>query len=440
MSTDDHGQAAGGASVAAVRPVAPAATPGPAAKAAADVSAPPLSVPGRRRALWLLSALVLLAAAAWGVYWMLVLRHIESTDNAYVHAPLVQITPRIDGTVAEVLVDDTDAVAAGQTLVRLDPTDARLALQRSQSALAQAVRALRVLRAQDGSLDAQSKLKRAQVESARVDLARAEQDAVRRRALVVSGAVSKEEMTHADAALTAARSALAAALSAQTAAEQQALGNLALSEGTTRVADHPSVKSAAAALREAWLSLQRTELRAPQAGQIARRTVQVGQRVAAGSVLMALIPLDQVWVEANFKEVQLRRMRVGQPVTLHADAYGSGVEYRGRIAGIGAGTGAAFALLPAQNATGNWIKIVQRVPVRIELVDGPLADHPLRVGLSMFATVQLDSGAVAATAPARTVAAAAADPDEAAEAAALAEADRLVREIIETNLKPAAAR
>ena len=434
MSAQGDGAVAGGS--AAGTAGQGTAGKGAAGQGTAAGAKPPLSQAGRRRALWGLAALVLLAALAWGIYWATVLRHIESTDNAYVHAPLVQITPRVDGTVAEVLVDDTDHVAAGQPLLRLDPTDARLALARSRSALAQAVREVRVLRAQDGSLDAQVKLKRAQVASARAELARAEEDVARRRALVDSGAVSQEEMTHASAALTAARSALAAALSAQTAAEQQALGNLALSEGTTRIEDHPGVRSAAAALREAWLSLQRTELRAPQAGQIARRTVQVGQRVAAGAVLMSLIPLQQAWVEANFKEVQLRRMRVGLPVTLHADAYGSGVEYRGRIAGIGAGTGAAFALLPAQNATGNWIKIVQRVPVRVELVDGPLAEHPLRVGLSMVATVRLDGDTVAAAPAGPASAAAPADADEAAEAAALAEADRLVRQVIDANLRP----
>ncbi len=393
---------------------------------------PPLDGRARRRALWALTLLLLLAAVAWGVYWAIVLRHIESTDNAYVQAPLVQITPLVDGTVVEVLADDTDRVAAGQPLVRLDPADARLALQSSQAALAQAVREVRVMRAQDGSFDAQTKLKRAEVERIRAEVARAEDDVARRRQLVDSGAISDEEMKHADATLAAARSALAAALSAQAAAEQQALGNLALSDGTA-LEGHPNVLRAAAALREAWLKLRRSELRAPQAGQVARRTVQVGQHVAAGAVLMSLIPLDRVWVEANFKEVQLRRMRVGQPVTLHADAYGAKVEYRGRIAGIGAGTGAAFALLPAQNATGNWIKVVQRVPVRVELIDGPLAEFPLRVGLSMQATVQLDADEAQASAAKP----AAASADEAAE---LAEADRLVRRIIDANLKPSARR
>jgi membrane fusion protein (multidrug efflux system) len=394
--------------------------------------APPLSGRGRRLALGALALLVLLGAAGWGVYWWTTLRFIESTDNAYVQAPLVQITPLVDGTVVEVLADDTDRVAASQPLVRLDPTDARLALLRSQAALAQAVREVRVLRAQDGSLGAQTRLKRAEAERQRAEVARAEDDVVRRRALVGSGAVSDEEMKHAEATLAAVRSALAAALSAQAAAEQQALGNLALSEGT-RIEGHPAVLRAAAAVRESWLALRRSELRAPQAGQVARRTVQVGQHVSAGAVLMSLIPLDKVWVEANFKEVQLRRMRIGQPVTLHADAYGSKVEYRGRIAGIGAGTGAAFALLPAQNATGNWIKVVQRVPVRIELVDGPLAEHPLRVGLSMLATVHLD-GEAAAAAPGG--AAAAADP----RAAELAEADDLVRRIIEANQRSGSER
>jgi membrane fusion protein (multidrug efflux system) len=394
-----------------------------------DAQAPPLSGRARRHALWVLALGLLLAAAGWAGYWWTTLRFVERTDNAYVQAPLVQITPLIDGTVVEVLVDDTDRVAAGQPLVRLDPTDARLALERSQAALAQAVREVRVMRAQDGSLDAQSKLKRAEVERQRAELARAEDDAARRRALVGSGAVSDEEMKHAEATLAAVRSALAASLSAQAAAEQQALGNLALSDGT-RLEGHPNVLRAGAALREAWLALRRSELRAPQAGQVARRTVQVGQHVAAGAVLMSLIPLDQVWVEANFKEAQLRRMRIGQPVTLHADAYGSEVEYRGRIAGIGAGTGAAFALLPAQNATGNWIKVVQRVPVRIELTDGPLVEHPLRVGLSMAATVHLD-GDKATGAPARSASA----PTGSAPAAELAEADQLVRRVIDANLQ-----
>ena len=397
--------------------------------------APPVLAPSRRRrALFGLGLLMLLAAAGFAAWWALVLRHRESTDNAYVQAPLVQITPRIDGTVVEVQADDTDAVQAGQLLVRLDASDAKLALQRASAALAQAVREVRVLQAQDGSFDAQVKARRADVERMRAELSRAEDLAARRAALQATGAISDEEIRQAEATRAAARSALAAAQSAQAAAEQQAAANLALSDGT-RADNHPGVQRAAAALREALQTLRRTELRAPVAGQVARRTVQVGQRVAAGAALMAVIPLDRVWVEANFKEAQLRRMHPGQPVLLTADAYGSQVEYRGRIAGIGAGTGSAFALLPAQNATGNWIKVVQRVPVRIEL-DGPLPkDHPLRVGLSMHATVDL---AAAAEPPAPAAAAPAVDDAQAQ--AAQREADELVRRIVEANLRPTARR
>ena len=405
--------------------------------AAAPDAAPVLAPNRRRRALVGLGLLLVLAAAGFGAYWWLVLRQQESTDNAYVQAPLVQITPRIDGTVVEVRVDDTDEVKAGDVLVRLDATDARLALQRASAALAQAVREVRVLQAQDGGYDAQIKARRADVERLRAELAKAEDDAARRATLQATGAISDEEIRHAEAARNAARSALVAAQSAQAAAEQQAAANLALSDGT-RVDSHPGVLRAAAALREAFLTLRRTELRAPVDGQIARRTVQVGQRVAAGSTLMALIPLDQVWVEANFKEAQLRRMHVGQPVRLTADAYGTQVRYRGRIVGIGAGTGAAFALLPAQNATGNWIKVVQRVPVRIAL-DGPLPkDYPLRVGLSMQATVELDASTTAA-APAASAAAPADAVQDADQQAAQQEADELVRRIVAANLKPGLA-
>jgi len=401
-------------------------TPGPGTAEPAPVIAPRR----RTRVLVLMVLLLLAAVAGFGAWWWLVLRHVESTDNAYVQAPLVQIGARVDGTVREVAVDDTDTVRAGQLMVRLDDTDARLAVQRASAALAQAVREARVLQAQDGSFDAQVKARRADVERMRAELARAEDLAARRAALQATGAISDEDIRQAQATRDAARSALAAAQSAKAAAEQQALANLALSDGT-RIDSHPGVQRAAAALREALMALRRTEIRAPLAGQVARRTVQVGQRVAAGAPLMAVIPLDRVWVEANFKEVQLRHMRVGQPVTLTADAYGSKVEYRGRIAGLGAGTGAAFALLPAQNATGNWIKVVQRLPVRIEL-DRPLPEgHPLRVGLSMHATVRLDAEPAASSAPPP----AAVDAwDDGAEAQR--EADALVLRIVETNLRP----
>jgi membrane fusion protein (multidrug efflux system) len=348
----------------------------------------------RKPALMAVSALVLLGAVAYGAYWALVLRHIESTDNAYVQAPMVQITPQVAGTVLAVLVDDTDVVKVGQPLVKLDPADARLALERAESQLAQTVREVRTLYANNAAYDATVRLREAEVARMQSEVARAADDVNRRKPLMASGAVAGEEMRHAEAALGAANSALAGARSALAAAQEQAASNRALTDGTS-VDKHPNVERAAAALREAFLAVQRNELPAPVAGQVARRSVQVGQRITPGMPLMAVIPLDQVWVEANFKEVQLRRMRIGQPVKLHADLYGSRIEYDGRVAGVGAGTGAAFALLPAQNATGNWIKVVQRVPVRIELNAQQLAAHPLRVGLSMEATVdvQQDSGA-----------------------------------------------
>jgi membrane fusion protein (multidrug efflux system) len=262
-------------------------------------------------------------------------------------------------------------------------------------------------------------------------VARANDDVARRRPLMASGAVAGEEMRHAEAALAAANSALAGARSALAAAQEQAASNRALTDGTS-VDKHPNVARAAAAVREAWLNTQRNELPAPVAGQVARRSVQVGQRITPGTPLMSVIPLDQVWVEANFKEGQLRRMRIGQPVKLHADLYGSRIEYDGRVAGVGAGTGAAFALLPAQNATGNWIKVVQRVPVRVELDAKQLAAHPLRVGLSMEATVdvQQDNGAPVLSAqsvPRASSSTAVFDGDA-------GEAERRVQYIITSNL------
>ncbi len=424
--------AAGSAPVAAAPPAAPAR------------AAPPLNGRRRRNMLLLVGAGVLLAAAAYGLYWNRYLRHYQSTDNAYVQAPMVQITPQIGGTVTAVLVDDTDLVQPGQLLVQLDPMDARLALQRAQASLAQAVRQVRTLVAGTGSADAQVQLRRAEVASQRAAVQRAQDDLARRQPLVDSGAVSGEDMQHAQSTLDAARSALAASESAVTAAQQQALGNLALTDGT-RIDQHPSVLGAAAALREAWLALQRTELRAPQAGQVARRTVQLGQRVAAGAPLMSVVALDQLWVEANFKEGQLRDMHIGQPARLEADVYGDRVEFHGRIVGLGAGTGAAFALLPTQNATGNWIKVVQRVPVRIELDREQLAQHPLRVGLSMQVTVDLAAQGTQRAAPndgtpAPLPASTAVSADGADPARDTAPADAMVREIIAANQGPARRR
>lgn len=329
-----------------------------------------------RRRRWLYLSLfaggLLLIGAAYTLYWATVLRYRQSTDDAYVNGNVVQITPQISGTVVAIGADDTQFVKAGQTLVKLDPADTRVALDQAEAQLARTVREVRNVFATSGQL-------RAAVQLRQSDLDMAQKDLARRERLGSSGAISNEELTHARDAVRAAQAAL---LSAQ----QQLAANQARVDGTT-LEDHPDVKAASAVVRNAFLSYSRTQLPAPVSGFVARRVVQLGQRVSPGASLMAVVPLDQLWVDANFKEPQLARMRVGQPVTLRADLYGGGVTYHGKVAGFGAGTGSAFALLPAQNATGNWIKIVQRVPVRIALDPHELQQHPLQIGLSMKADV-----------------------------------------------------
>jgi membrane fusion protein (multidrug efflux system) len=310
----------------------------------------------------------LLAGIAYAAYWLLHGRYHETTDDAYVGGNLVQITPQVAGTVLAIYADDTDYVKAGQTLVALDKADARVAIEQAEAQLAKTVRSVRNLRETSGQGEANVVLRRA-------ELAKAQQDLARRRAVESSGAVSGEELQHALDAVSAARAALEAA-------EKQLQASRALVDRTD-VHDHPDVRAAAARVREAYLAYARTELPAPLSGFVARRAVQVGQRVAPGNVLMTVTPLENVWVDANFKENQLAHLRPGQPVKLIADAYGSSVEFNGRVAGFSAGTGSAFALLPAQNASGNWIKVVQRVPVRIVLDPKELEAHPLQIGLSM---------------------------------------------------------
>ena len=345
---------------------------------------------GAKRRKWLMAvaATVAVAAGAYGAYYTAVLRHYESTDNAYVQGNLVQITPQVSGTVISIGADDTDFVKSGQELVKLDTADAQVALDQAEAQLAQTVREVRSIYSNNGTLAAQVALREADVEKARSDLAKADDDVQRRAALTSSGAVGKEEFNHATAQLASTRSAVAAAQAALASARQQLATNQTLTDGTSAEA-HPNVQRAAARVREAYIALHRTVLSAPVDGYVAKRGVQVGQRVAPGAPLMAVIPLRGVWVDANFKESQLRNLRIGQPVVLAADIYGRKVEYHGKIAGLGAGTGSAFSLLPAQNATGNWIKIVQRVPVRIEMLPDELAAHPLRVGLSMDVTVDV---------------------------------------------------
>jgi membrane fusion protein (multidrug efflux system) len=350
---------------------------------------PPNSGAGKRRkALTALGTVVVLAGLGWATYEWLVASHYETTDNAYVQGNVIQITPQIGGTVMAILADDTDFVKAGQPLVKLDPTDAKVALDQAEANLAQTVRQVRTLYANNGSLSAQVALRQADIGRYQSDVARATDDLDRRQQLVGNGAVSKEELNHAQTQLANARSALTSAQAGVVAAREQLSSNQAMTEGTS-VESHPTVQAAATKVREAWLAAKRASLLAPVDGYVAKRTVQLGQRVAAGTPLMSIIPLKQVWVDANFKEVQLRQIRLGQPVKLTADLYGKKVQYDGTVGGLGAGTGAAFALLPAQNATGNWIKVVQRVPVRIELDPRQVAVNPLRVGLSMDAEVDV---------------------------------------------------
>jgi membrane fusion protein (multidrug efflux system) len=353
----------------------------------ADVP-PKAGNPARKKALTAVGALVLVGGIAYAAYWALVLNHFESTDNAYVQGNVVQLTPQVGGTVVAINADDTDHVKAGQTLVKLDPADAQVALEQAEAQLAQTVREVRTLYANNGTLQAQIALREADLARAQAEVAKAQDDVNRRSPLLASGAVGKEEFNHVNAQLTTARSSVAAAQSAVLAAREQLASNQVLTEGVA-VDQHPNVARAAARVREAFLALKRADLQSPVDGFVAKRSVQLGQRVQAGTPLMSVIALSQVWVEANFKESQLQNLRIGQPVELVADVYGKKVPYRGTVEGLGAGTGAAFALLPAQNATGNWIKVVQRVPVRIALDAKEVAAHPLRVGLSMDARVDI---------------------------------------------------
>jgi len=354
------------ASPAASAAAVPAAPP-----AVATSAAPPKS--SRRRGFTILALVVMLCAAAYGSYWFVYARHFESTDDAYVDGDVVQITSEVPGTVIGLHADDTQFVARDQPLLELDPADAEVAVRRAEANLGRAVRGVRALFAQADQL-------RAEIVDREVSLQRAQRDYQRRTGLLSDGAVSSEEFQHTEEDVTEIRATLEAA-------REQLNATRAQIDGTT-VATNPEVLAAAAAVRDAWLALRRTRVTSPVSGVVARRTVQVGQRVAAGTPLMGVVPLDTVWVDANFKEVQLRDVRVGQPVTLRADVYGGSAVYHGKVVGLSAGTGSAFALLPAQNASGNWIKIVQRLPVRVQLEPRELRAHPLRIGMSV--TVDVD--------------------------------------------------
>ena len=373
----------------------------------------------RKRALLLLLAVVVIAGIGWGLWYFLVGRWHEGTDDAYVQGNVVSITPQIPGTVVSIGADDGMKVAAGQVLVQLDPNDAKVAYEQTVANLANTVRQVRGL---FSAVDAGQ----ADIAAGQVAVQKARADVQRRAGLVASGAVSAEELAHA-------RDALAAAEATLSSSHGQLSRSSALVDATT-LAAQPLVQAAAAQLRSAYLNLQRAAIVAPVSGYVAKRSVQLGQRVQPGTPLMTVIPLEQVWVDANFKETQLAKMRLGQPVELTSDLYGSDVTFNGKLASLGLGTGSAFSLLPAQNASGNWIKIVQRIPVRIELDPKQLATHPLRLGMSMSVDVSIrdQNGPV-------LPAAVAAKPILVTKAYAkqLDDADALIDKIIRDNL-PAA--
>lgn len=345
---------------------------------------------GRRRALQRLTQIVIVLALLGTAYWWLALRNHQSTDDAYVAGNVIPVSSQIAGNVRTVLVDEHQMVKAGDLLLSLDDNDARLALARAEADLAQAVRQTRQLISVSGKADAVVTQREADLSRAQAEVARSSGDLARREAAAKEQAIAQEDVQHARDAVTAAKAQLEAASAALGAAreEQKASRALVLSDSAEK---QPAVARAAAAVREAWLTLSRTEIRAPIAGQVARRSAQPGARVQPGSPLLAIAALDSLWVDANFKEVQLQDLRIGQPVTVHADQYGDDVTYHGKVAGLAAGTGSVFSLLPAQNATGNWIKVVQRVPVRIALDPAELHQHPLQVGLSMTATIDTRS-------------------------------------------------
>lgn len=342
----------------------------------------------RKRKVMLLALTLVVILAGLGVWaWHeLYGRWNESTDDAYVNGNVVEITPQVSGTVVSIGADDGDLVREGQVLVQFDPNDAEVGLQSAQANLAHTVRQVRGLYSNVDGM-------RAQVNAQEAEVQKAQENYNRRKNLAAGGAISQEELSHARDDLTSAQNALANA-------RQQLKTTSALVDDTV-VSSHPDVQAAAAQLRQAYLNNARSTLIAPVTGYVAKRTVQLGQRVQPGTALMAVIPLDQLWIDANFKETQLRDMRIGQPVEIETDLYGSAVKYSGTVDSLGAGTGSAFALLPAQNATGNWIKIVQRVPVRIHVNAEELARHPLRVGLSTEVNVNLrdQSGPVLAQQP-----------------------------------------
>lgn len=388
-------------------------------------------------------AAALLAAGGAALYWLVVERGSVFTDNAYVGGNVVQVTPQVAGTVVAIYADDTRLVEQGQALVQLDRTDADASLKETEAALGDAVRSVRELYANENVARMTLGMRQAEIAHARADVDRAKADEARlaaeyerRKQLFAKGFLSDENVQNAKSTLEAAsaqRAATESAVAQARAGLSQAQSQLQSKQvlvDATNVEDHPRVLEAAGRVREAYLALARTTVVAPVTGYVAKRNVQLGQRVTSATALMSIIPADQLWVEANFKESQLADVRIGQPVELTADLYGSRVVYKGRVVGLSSGTGAAFALLPPQNATGNWIKIVQRLPVRVALDPAELQAHPLRIGLSMQARVDTRDRSGAVLAPqAQTTPVFATD----VYSAHTKEADALIASIIQAN-------
>lgn len=369
----------------------------------------------RKNALLILTLLFAVIAVAYGIYWLTVLRHFEDTDDAYVNGNQVQIMPQVAGSVTKVWVDNTDYVQQGDVLVTLDPTDAQQAFEKAKTALATSVR-------QVHQLMINSKQLQATIELQKTALSQAQSDLERRIPLGRSDLIGREELQHSRDAVTSAQARLNVAIQQYNANQAAILGNT--------LEQQPAVQQAATQVRDSWLALQRTRIVSPITGYVSRRAVQVGAQITSATPLMAIVPADQIWVDANFKETQLAHMRIGQPATVISDIYGDDVKYTGKVVGLDMGTGSAFSLLPAQNATGNWIKVVQRLPVRIELDPQQVAKHPLRIGLSTLVTVDTRdrSGAVLASQVRKTPA-----YESDARTLELAPVNKLINEIISTN-------
>ena len=372
----------------------------------ADTAAPPPKRAGsnRQRLFLILGAVIVIAAVAWLLDWIFVGSHHITTDDAYVNVDVADVTPLVSGPIIAAPATDTLPVKRGQVLVVIDPADFKIALAADQAELGQAIRKVQGYFANYDAQSAMTAAKgadidhaRATLASAQADLAKARTDLARRQALVHDGAVSGDELTNAEnrareteAAVSGAQAALAEAQADRLNAVGQAKAANVL-VANADVTNNPEVAAAQAKVDQGKLDLERTVIRAPIDGVIAKNVVEIGQRVAAGTELMTVVPIQSVYVDANFKEDQMRRMHIGQPAVLTSDLYGGGVKFHGKIYGLAGGTGSAFAVIPAQNATGNWIKIVQRLPVRIALDPGELKQHPLRVGLSMNVDVDVDA-------------------------------------------------